>query len=107
MAIHRRHRAADGRPSRRRLWRLASVALLLWSLTTGGGAAGAQDTGTATVDPRALGLESEPLVIESMGLQIHPPAGATIQLQRTEQGATVSVIDGAEIPAWSMRIQPL
>ncbi len=55
--------------------------------------------------PKSHGLEDRPLIVESLGLQMNPPIGAISQVQRVGQQMSVSLIDGAAIPIWSMRIQ--
>jgi hypothetical protein len=59
---------------------------------------------SAADDLRARGLDLKPLVAESLGLTMNPPAEAQIQVQRVQGQVSVTVIDG-EFPAvWSMRI---
>jgi hypothetical protein len=70
-------------------------------------AAGRSDDDAETFDPRAMGLETKPLIVESLGLHMYYPAGATFQIHRTTKRTTVTLVDGAEVPAWSMRIQPM
>ncbi|MCP3903315.1 MAG: hypothetical protein GY715_06735 [Planctomycetes bacterium] len=66
-----------------------------------------------SLDPRTpgdfqrMGLEPQPLAIESLGLQFHRPAGSSFHLQRLEGRTTVNLVDGADIPTWSIRVQPL
>lgn len=85
---------------------IAALLLLGLLLLSAGPAAGQGDR-SEPFNPRAKGLEARPLIVESLGLEMYYPAGATFQIQRTTRQTTVTLLDGAEIPAWSMRIQPM
>jgi hypothetical protein len=99
--------AGSGRAPRCRA--LAAPLLLgllgLWGVLAAPAAGQADDSDT--FDPRAMGLEPRPLIVESLGLQMYYPLGATFQIHRTTQRTTVTLLDGSEVPAWSMRIQPM
>ncbi len=58
-------------------------------------------------NPRAAGLEPEPLVAEAYGLKMHLPAGTTVTTQLTDQKLMYVFADGREVGAWGMRLQPL
>ena len=58
-------------------------------------------------NPRAAGLEPEPLVAEAYGLKMHLPAGTTVATQLTDQKLMYVFADGREVGAWGMRLQPL
>jgi len=58
-------------------------------------------------DPPRHGLEAEVFRTDSLGLAMHVPLDAVIQVQRVEDHVTVQMIDGALTPAWSIRIQSL
>ncbi|MDY7108341.1 MAG: hypothetical protein SYC29_06860 [Planctomycetota bacterium] len=98
-------RAGRGRPA----WRRPALPLLLLgmllSLPTSPAAGSGEETDT--FDPRAMGLEPKPLIVESLGLEMYYPLGATFQIHRTTRRTTVTLVDGAAVPAWSMRIQPM
>jgi len=85
----------------------AAAALLLGLLAFLAPTAAGQDGRQTTFDPHAMGLEARPLIVESLGLEMYYPLGATFQIQRTGRQAVVTLLDGAQIPAWSMRIQPM
>lgn len=59
-----------------------------------------QPAATALLDPN-------PFVAESIGLKVHFPAGAAVVAEKVSAQLAISVSDAAEIPAWSMRIQPV
>lgn len=56
-------------------------------------------------DPAVLGLSPDPLVIESLGLEMHLPADTHVLAERTDNQVSLTVrpIEGA----WTLRIQPL
>ena len=85
----------------------APTALPLLAVTTAllAGPVIAHPDSTPRQEPARPGLEPQPLTVESLGLTMHPPAGSRIQVQKVGQSVTVTLVDGAEIPAWSMRIQ--
>ena len=58
-------------------------------------------------NPRAAGLDPEPLVAEAYGLKMHLPAGTTVTTQLTDQKLMYVFADGREVGAWGMRLQPL
>lgn len=53
------------------------------------------------------GLEPEPVRVESMGLTIHPPSGSVAHVRRIDGRTSLSILDGAAGPAWSVAVQPL
>jgi hypothetical protein len=79
--------------------RLSSTLLMVLALSA---SAAAQ-----TATPPPAGLHAEPLVAESLGLTMYPPAGALMREEKVEGRATIVLLDGEGVPAWSMRIQPL
>ena len=66
-----------------------------------------QGLSTEPPNPRAAGLDPEPLVAEAYGLTMHLPAGTTVTTQLTDQKLIYVFSDGREVGAWGMRLQPL
>jgi len=93
--------------------RLPAMALLMVSLASIAAPAAAQNRTQPSLGPQTpgdfarLGLEAQPLQVESLGLIFHPPANSNFHLQRVEGRATISLVDGADMPTWSIRVQPL
>ncbi len=82
------------------------IALILAILPLSGGPrALARQDDSRQVNPQQMGLELRPLTAETLGLEMYPPLGSAIQAQRVGAAVTISLLDGAEVPAWSMRIQ--
>ena len=107
-----RHEKTGPHPSPatvRRPPRPAAIAalLLLGLLLLPASPAAGQGDRSEPFNSRAMGLEAKPLIVESLGLEMCYPAGATFQIQRTTRQTTVTLLDGADVPAWSMRIQPM
>ncbi|NNF44690.1 MAG: hypothetical protein HKN62_16920 [Phycisphaerales bacterium] len=93
------------RPNRRRIANrpvLLLTGVLLAAATMIAPPASAQ---TPQADLRRQGLDPQPLAIESMGLRFNPPLEAMVQAQRIGERMTVTLVDSAAQPAWSMSIQ--
>ncbi|MHC5114769.1 MAG: hypothetical protein ACYTGP_10110 [Planctomycetota bacterium] len=86
--------------------RLAPLAALTVLLAAAAPPATAQ-TPSKPADFARMGLEVQPLQVESLGLTFHPPASSTFHMQRLEGRATINLVDGSEVPTWSIRVQPI
>jgi hypothetical protein len=82
----------------------AVIALLLTALA---GTARADDKDLSAEDLRSLGLASEPVAVESIGLELYPPANASSRLEPIGDLMSLVLIDRSTPPTWSMRVQPM
>ncbi|MHC5005334.1 MAG: hypothetical protein ACYTJ0_19705 [Planctomycetota bacterium] len=59
----------------------------------------------SSFDPAAFGLNTEPLIVDGLGLEIHLPTGSKVITDPAGGRPTVTVQEGAQPARWSMRIQ--